>query len=124
MWSTSLINESVILLFFWISHFYREPHISFSFIYTLLGYCSFSSVILFCSIPLRFAVIIKEQKFVFIFWKVKKERHYFRRLFLNLCEGSASSTKHKGICYNLILRVVPLKSRSHRVLFRVTRINL
>ena len=51
----------------------------------------------------------------------EKERHYWRRLFLNLY---AECVQRKGICYSLILEIVLPESRSHLVLFRVARINL
>ena len=60
-------------------------------------------LLLFCSLFLRF-VLEMHEAMSSIFWKQRKERHYLRGLFLNLCEGSASNTKAFAIVCRKIIR--------------------
>jgi hypothetical protein len=93
---------------------YTRLSLSLSLSVFLIFGCTF----FYFALSLRLA-LLKNQK---IFLHFLQRKDTFRRLFLyHLC---VECVQHKGYCYSLILRVVPLESRSHRVSLWVARLNL
>jgi hypothetical protein len=74
-----------------INPFYREQHIFFSFFHTPLWLPKKKKKSLQLFFFSLFATRVKPEALSLVFEIKQKERHYLRRLFLNLCEGSASN---------------------------------